>query len=147
MAELSRMFLVFPIPGESHDVREARLQTYWDSIKDFPASAVEVGIARVCRGMYPQLNRAFAPSPAEFCEIVRGIQYRPVPLVPLGMLPEPPPSRSEQQRADHVRQMMGRRLASNLPKSSTLAAGTIVKWEQVDRFPVKQIGTPSAEGG
>jgi hypothetical protein len=65
------MFLVFPIPGESHETRELRLETYWDTIKDLPAAAVEVCATKVRVGSYDSLNRTFAPTTAEFANLVR----------------------------------------------------------------------------
>lgn len=72
MAELARLFSVFPIAGESADERRLRLQTYWDTLRDFPSWAVEMAGAKVRRGVYPDLNRSFAPTPAEFSHFVRG---------------------------------------------------------------------------
>lgn len=71
MAEIVKMLAMFPVPGQSDQLQELRLAGYLDVIGGFPLWAVEKVCTKVRRGVYPQLNRAFAPTAAELAEIIR----------------------------------------------------------------------------
>lgn len=76
IAELATMFALFPVTDQSQSAQELRLVGYLEAIGGFPAWVVQIARVKVCRGLYPHLNRAFAPSPAEFAEIVRELMVR-----------------------------------------------------------------------
>lgn len=71
VAELVRMFAVFPVQDQSREGQKLRLETYLADLGGFPAWVVQIACVKVRRGLFPQLNRAFAPTSAELAEIVR----------------------------------------------------------------------------
>jgi hypothetical protein len=71
LAELVKMLSLFPVPGQSDEGQKLRLAGYLEVISGFPSWVVQIACVKVCRGLYPQLNRAFAPTPAELAEIIR----------------------------------------------------------------------------
>jgi len=67
------MFAVFPVQDQSVQGQELRLTGYVEAIGDFPLWAVERARVKVVRGLVPDLDRAFAPTPGQFAEVIREI--------------------------------------------------------------------------
>lgn len=70
--ELAKLIAAFPSqdPGVSADLRIA---AYFEALEGFPVAAVCAAREKINRGLVADLNKAFAPTPAQFADVVRKI--------------------------------------------------------------------------